>query len=275
MGMLRCAHVVLALSLWGAAGCGKRQPVVVAAPLTEDTLLRSVSGRRVLDPAQAKLSVKLHSPKLGIVAPPLAGGLVADRPGRAFFTVLSPVGGPVLTLTTDGVGARMINVRDRQFIVAEDAAALLGDATGGTVTLDDVVTILLGLVPIAPERVRSRDAVEGGVQFVADGPAGTVWTAVVEEAHATPVSLVVADKAGAALVTATFEPFQATDEDRWMPSRVVIEVPSAELTVDVRYKSWTEPATAPDVFNPPAPEGYRVISFQDYAAEMKAKMNPG
>lgn len=261
-----------ALLLVLLAGCVKKPPVATGAAMQQDALLVAVRGRPAPDPAQAKLSVKLTSRKLGIAAPPLAGGLIVDRPGRAYFTMLSPFGTPVFTVTSDGTGVQMINTQDRQFIYAEDAAAALQGASGGTVAIDDVVGLLLGQLPIDPAKVRSREPVEGAIRFVTDGPGGTVLTALIEEVHATPLRIDVADAKGAPIVSATYEPFIEVETSWWLPSRVILEIAAVEMTIDVRYKTWQQLAQAPEVFRTTAPEGYTSISFEQYAAEMKKKL---
>ncbi|HMV66259.1 MAG TPA: hypothetical protein PKA64_05375 [Myxococcota bacterium] len=253
------------------AGCAKKAPVAAAVVMKEDALLTAVRARPSPDPAQAKLSVKVSSRKLGIAAPPLAGGLILDRPGRAYFTMLSPFGSPVLTLTSDGTGVQMLNTQDHQFIYADDAAVALQGASGGTIGIDDVVGLLLGQLPLDPAKVRGREPVEGGVRFLADGPGGTSLAVVVEEMHATPVRVDVADAGGAPLVSAAYEPFVEVGA-WWLPSRVILEIAPVELSVDVRFKTWAQLDQAPEVFHAIAPEGYTSITFQEYSATMKEKL---
>jgi hypothetical protein len=255
--------------LLGPVGCKKRPPVALPT-LAEDALLTAMRSRPSLDPAQARFSVKLASKPLGITAPPLGGGLIVDRPGMAWVTVLNPLGGPVFTVASDGQQVAMVNSYDKQFVHADDASEALIGATGGAIRLDDVVGLLQGLVPIEPAKVRARRVVEGGVEFVAEGPAGTTLTTVVEEVYATPLSVVVTGGDGATLVTATYEPFLDAEGVR-VPSRVTIFVPSVELTVDVKFKSWVVPESLPDVFAPTAPEGFLQLTFAEYAALMKAQ----
>lgn len=255
------------------AGCGRKPPVAApaVASLSEDALLRQVAARATLDPAKARFSVKMASRPLKIAAPPLAGGLIVDRPGRAWITVLNPVGSPVITLASDGGRVAMVNAHDKQFIAADDAGTALIGASGGEVDLDQVVGLMLGLVPIDPQKVERREVVEGGVRFTASGPGGTTIHAVVEEAFATPVYVEVVGTDGVPVVTATYEPFTVAADDARVPSRIVVLVPSVELTVDVRFKSWESPTELPDVFHPEAPAGFMVMTFAEYAEAMKAQ----
>jgi hypothetical protein len=263
----RCAVLVALLG-----GCAKKPPVPAGVAMKEDALLVAVRARPAPDPAQAKLTVKITSKKLGIAAPPLAGGLILDRPGRAYFTMLSPFGSPVFTVTSDGAAVQMLNTQDRQFIYAEDAATALQGASGGTVSIDDVVGLLFGQLPLDPTKVRSREQADGAVLFVADGPGGTTLTALIEEVHATPLRIDVADANGAPMVSASYEPFVEVEAAWWLPSRVILEIAAVDMSVDVRFRTWTQLDHAPEVFRATAPEGYTSITFEQYAAEMKKKL---
>lgn len=263
--------LLLAVSAVGP-GCKKKLPEPIPVALAEDALLVAMRARPLPDPAQAKLSVKLTSKQLGIAAPPLNGGLIVDRPGKAYFTILSPFGGSVFTVATDGTSATMINTQDRQIVRAADAAHLLSGASADAVQLDDLVGILQGLVPLAPGSVTSREDVEGGVLFKAKGPANTTIAAVVEKAGATPVRVDVSNAEGALLVTAVYEPFVPSEGGFLVPSRVTLVVLPVDLTVDVKYKTWTVLTTVPDVFTPASPEGYTEMTFEEYGAEMKKRM---
>lgn len=255
-----------------ASACVKK-PIVVAPPLEEDTLVQMVRARPVPDPTQARFSIKMRSKPLGIAAPPLGGGLVVDRPGRAHIAILGPTGSPVVTLSSDGQRAVFLNAHDRQYIFADDVATLLGGATGDAVSLDDVVSLLLGLLPVEAAHVRSKQILAEGVEFVFDGPAGTVLTALVDPATGTPVHVSVDDAHGKRTVEASYEPFMAVDAFL-LPTRIDIDVPSVELSLDLKFKSWTMITEVPDVFSPVAPEGYEVMTMSEYGKRMSSKVKP-
>ncbi len=260
VGALVLAHALMA--------CKKPASVERLPGMEVDELLMAVRDRFVPNPAQARLSVKMSSEPLKIAAPPLAAGLIVDRPGRAYFALMSPLGGPVLTLVSDGKGAAMTNTRDRQYVYAEDAATMLGEASEGSVRLDDLVSLLLGLVPISESLVLERTTVAAGVQLVVSGPGKTVLTTVVNPAQATPVSVSVTDADAATVVTANYEPFELV-EDAWMPTEIHIYVPSVDLKLDLRYKSWKMLDEAPDVFELSAPEGYTSMTMEEYVASLE------
>lgn len=261
----------LAMAFALVAGACVKKPVVTAPPLEQDSLVQMVRSRPVPDPTQARFSIKMRSKPLGIAAPPLGGGLVVDRPGRAHIAILGPTGSPVVTLSSDGSRVVFLNTHDRQYIFADNAATLLGGATGDAVSLDDVVSLLLGLLPVEAAHVRSKDVLPEGVQFVFDGPAGTVLTALIDPATGTPIHVSVDDEHGKRTVEASYDPFMAVDTFL-LPSRIDIEVPSVELSLDLRFKSWTLLTDVPDVFSPAAPEGYESLSMAEYGKRMAAKL---
>ena len=125
----------LAMTVALVAGACVKKPVVTAPPLEQDALVQMVRSRPVPDPTQARFSIKMRSKPLGIAAPPLGGGLVVDRPGRAHIAILGPTGSPVVTLSSDGTRVVFLNTHDRQYITADNAATLLGGATGDAVSL--------------------------------------------------------------------------------------------------------------------------------------------
>lgn len=261
---MRVAAVCIALVL---VGCKKPTPITTANRLEEDLLVKQLRSRVVPNPSQAKLSVKMRSKPLGIAAPPLAGGLIVDRPGRAYLAILDPIGSPVLTLTSDGTAAAMTNTRDKEWIHAEDAQMALGSATEQSVALDDVISLLMGLVPVEQDMVKDRTEEADGVRLDIDGPGQTSFSALVDATNATPKSIRVDNAEGEQLVLATYEPFELQG-DSWMPTNLLLEVPSVELTINVRYKTWKVLETAPDVFNVVPPKGYTVVPMEAYVERM-------
>jgi hypothetical protein len=279
--LARAAAAALLAGLF-LAGCPKRPPAPapVAAPrLADDALLRELATRASLDPARARFQIKLDSPKLRIVAPPLPGGLIVDAPGQAFLAIQNPVGGPVLTLARDGARVALINSVDRLAVVTEDASALLAP-TG--LHLDDAVGLLLGRLPLDPADVTGRADVDGLVRFTArvSAPAapGAPSRAVdltldVDAATATPRALVARGPDGAVALEATWAPFQVVD-GALLPTTLQVWVPSVELRVDVTFKTWERPDPVPDVFHPAAPGSFEVMDFATYGLRMRDRMAP-
>lgn len=255
---------------------GCKKPVEVEPPAVEEgqvvTMLRQ---RPVPDPTQARFTIKMRSRPLKIAAPRLGGGLIVDRPDRAYLAVLDPLGSPVIELTTDGQKVVFVNHHDDQYVVQDDARAALGGVTQGAVTLPDVVGMLIGLLPIDAARVRSQETAEDGTECIHfEGPGGLLVTAWVDPTTATPRRVEVTDSKGKRTVNATYEPFMVID-GRLLPSGVSLEVPSVELTVDVDFRSWKALEQAPAVFSPGPPDRYEVIPFSDFVQKMGRSVQTG
>lgn len=257
--------IVLLSILWVAGGCQKRTPPDALPELAADALLTQLAARAMPDTLRARFSIKMRSKPLGIAAPPLGGGLVVTRPDRAFLTVLNPVGSPVLTVATDGEGLTFLNTRDRQAFREDDVDAILGEASAGQVTLSELIGVLVGLVPVTADDLaktrREGDALR--LQFRrAEGVQVRAW---VDPVLGTPLRVEVEDKRGRDVIQAEYAAFEADDGGPLMPTRVTLYVPSVELTLDLRYKTWVALDAPPDVFTPEVPDGWRVLPMSAFA----------
>ena len=257
--------LVLAAAL-GATGCAK-SGVVRGPRLEADTLLEMVRHRPVPDPTQARFSIKIRFAKQGINPPRLGGGLVVDRPSKAYLAVLDPVGSPVITVSSDGDRVVLMNNRDKQFVAQDDAEAALVAFTEGAVSLADLVDMLLGLLPLDQADVTSKQTTDAGVKFSFDAPGGIVIGAWVDDTNGTPRRIEVDNAEGQRVVNAVYEPFELVD-GVLMPTEISIDGPIAEITMNLKYKTWKVLEAAPDVFTPTAPDNYAVLSFDDFVAGM-------
>ena len=250
-----------------AVGCKKPAPPDVPT-VEEDEIVAMLRDRPVPDPTNGRFSIKMRSKPLGIAAPRLAGGLVVDRPDRAYLAILDPVGSPVVTMHSDGDTVVFMNNRDKLFVAQADADEAMGLATEGAVGLSDAVSMLLGLLPLDDAQVTERvEEDDDTTRFTFEGPGGIVIRAWVDTGNATPRRVEVDDTKGQRAVNASYEPYQVV-EGALLPTAVVLEVPKVELTLDVRFKTWKRIPQAPDVFAPTAPDTYETISFREFLDRM-------
>lgn len=260
-------------------GACVKKPVVPTGPrLEDDELLKVVRERPVDDILQARFSIKVRSPKLGIVAPRLAGALVISRPDNAWIAVYDPVGSPVVQLASDGERVIFLNSRDREAVVQTAAGDVLGEVTGGRFAMADIVDILLGMLPVDRLDAVGKEDTPEGVRYTFEGPGGLGIAAWVDPSVGTPLRLEVAGKDGLVSVSASYVSFITTEEGRLMPAGIAVEVPSVELTLDLAFKSWKPLPEPPDLFAPPVPEGYTTMTFAAFgerarkqAAEKEAR----
>ena len=88
------------------------------------------------------------------------------------------------------------------------------------------------------------------------GPRSTQIDLILDAATSTPVRISAAQGSGHTVLTATYAPFEERDDGIHVPTRIEVEVPSLELMLDVRYKSWEVLDEVPAVFDLSAPEGW-------------------
>lgn len=245
---------VLTALLWLPA-CGKNSEPAEAAgsPLI---VLERAWARPTPNPVRARLNLKLRSPTLDLRAG--TGAVwIADRPGQGHLAILGPLGGPLATITSDGEALAVAIPRDGRLLEAPLAESVLRQTTGDLVGLDDLVGLMLGDIPFDTARIKSRRPLpDGTVQAVLQGPERTRLELVLDALTATPVSLDLTDREGRQLLTAAFEPFEERDDGTWVPTRVQLYVPHADLQLDIRYKSWELLDEVPPVFSTEAPEGW-------------------
>lgn len=235
-------------------GCGRTLPA--PAPAAQASLLDAARARTVPARLLAKLSVQVRSEAMD-VAGSSGGALILDRPGRGHVAVFSPLGGPLVTLQTDGTGLALALARERRHLVAAEADRVVREQTGGLVGIDEVLGLLVGDLPLdglAP--AGERRTADGDLEVVLEGPRGSRVVAVLDDPTAVPVSLVATDREGRIALRAAFAPFAAGADGVLLPTEVALAVPALDLDVELRYRSWTFPETVRDVFGLAPPEGF-------------------
>lgn len=261
---MRAASLFVVVAL-ATTGCKKKTDTPSLPSLEEPELLSRLAGRPMPDPVRARFSIKMRSKPLGIAAPPLGGGLVVDRPGKAYLAIMNPVGGPVLSVATDGEAFVVLNNRDKQAFYEADAASALGDATAGTLALSDLVDVLVGLLPVTAEQITQRRRDGDATRLTFDRPEGVSLRTWVDPGTGEPRRVEVEDDKGKRLVDADYGPFADLDDGSRMPTRVTLFVPSVELTLDLKYKTWSGLDNPPDVFTPSIPEDFQTLPMSAFA----------
>lgn len=266
MSMLRPLLVALFV-----LGCTRSLPAPPAA--RPASVLDQARARPVPSPLQARFSFKIRSEALDL-AGSTGGALIVDRPGHGHLAVLGPLGGPMLTVQTDGLGLAVAIPKDRRHLVALDAEQVLRETTGGIAGLDDLIGLMVGDLPLDAATVLSEQLQEGGdLAVVLEGPKGTSLLAVLDDLQATPVSLEARDADGKVVLTAAYEPFAPREGDgALLPTRVQLAVPLLELDLDVRYKSWATPDPVPDVFGLAAPDGFTTGLLEDAVKDVAGEL---
>ncbi len=251
-------RILLAAAL--LCGCPKNpriEPPVPDPPRA--TLLDDALQRTLPLGLRGRFGFKIRSEVLGLSGS-TGGVLILDRPGRGHLAVLGPLGGPLVTLKTDGVGLAITNLRGQEHLLVEEADALVLDQTRGVAGIDALLGLLVGELPLSGLEVREQEILEGGdLRVVFSGPQEITVDAVIGASGAVPVSLEARDRQGTLLVLAEYGPFAPMGDgaEPLMPTEVSLNVPALLLELDVQYKDkgWIALEEAPPVFGLEPPEG--------------------
>lgn len=239
-------------------GC-KRTPVASLVPSADQALLELATARPVPAALRSRFGFKLQSEAF---SGSTGGALVTDRPGNGHLAVLSPLGGALLTLHTDGQGLAVVDKRNRSHGYVPDAESTLRDATEGLAGLDEVLGLLVGDLPIDGLKVTERSRTpDGDLALGLAGPRQTTVALTLDDPLGTPVALSVTDRDGQVLLTADYGPFEVLDaeaaEPTYMPSEVSVAMARFGVSIDVRFKRWhVLTGDVPDVFGLDAPDGF-------------------
>ncbi|MGC6513974.1 MAG: hypothetical protein ACON4N_05735, partial [Myxococcota bacterium] len=243
---------LLLMAVLMMSACKKNRPLPVVVTSADVDVLSVLTARETPDVLQARFGIKLKSKVLGM-AGTTTGGLVVEQPtasdaGRVYFAILTPLGGPVFAITTDGTSLGILNAQDKVYVLGEGTQFIVGEEGTEQVDVDQLAALLLGRVAIQPERVTHRSRMDDDVLHVrATGPGGTLLSADLDVRSAAPRRLALLNDEGETQVQLDYGPFEVVD-GMTLPSEVTLTVPSVELTVDLRYKSFKELDEAPDVF---------------------------
>lgn len=242
-------------------GCGrglKAPPAPVEQPAS---LLEVARKRPVPEVVAARVSLKVRSKPLKL-AGTVGAGLVVERPGRGRLDVVGPFGGTLLTLSSDGEALSVLLVGARRHLVAADAEAVVREVSSGAAGLDDLVSVLVGDIPFDDVEATAVSAAEDGSAMARlEGPRDTELEVHLDQAGM-PTRIDAFDPKGGLLLSAVYEGFEEVDGGT-LPTALTLELPSLELTIDMRYKSWSVLGEAPVDFTVGTPEGFAAESLED------------
>ncbi len=235
------------------------------------SIVQLARERQVPNPMKAKFAIKLKSDPLGI-AGSTTGGLVVDRPGRGRIEIFGLIGGTLATIAGDGAGLAIVIPSQKRYYSALDAEKVMREATNESAGMDDVLALLVGDFPMDSARIDSvENAGVDGFRVKMRGPSKTTLGVWLDADRATLRRVVANNEKGEELLTAEYAPYELQD-GIWFPSEVVLTVPALELTVELRYKSWSALENAPAVFSVPVPEGFVVEPLETVIAGFSANV---
>jgi len=184
------------------------------------------------------------------------------------------IGGTLATMASDGAGLVIVLPSQKQYFTALDAEKVIRETTEGAAGMDDVLALLVGDFPMDGARIQSVEGqTAAGFRVRMEGPAKTVLDVWLDPDRATLRKVQVSNEKHANLLKAEYSPYQMQDGYS-LPDEVLLEVPSLELTIELRYKSWTVLDAAPPVFSVPPPEGFLVESLETAIAAFSMSIPP-
>ena len=96
----------------------------------------------------------------------------------------------------------------------------------------------------------------------------------IEPSMATARHLTLREPTGRVVLAATFEPFEPMDGGTLVPTRIHVEVPALELTMDLRFKSWETLDELPPVFQRTPPDGWTIEPIEQALLAWGLKVVP-
>jgi len=258
-----------------AMACTPKKMRVVAPLGTMGDVLDAARARPTANPVQARFNINVKSKPLGL-AFTTGGGLFIDRPGHLYLAVLGPFGGPQLSVASDGAQVGVLVAREKLYMTASDMPALISQTSQGVLEMDDLLALLIGTFPFSEDEIHktkseTTDSGEEMVRVDLQGPQRTEARMHLDGREATPRSLTVSGDGKTPLLEASWEPYHITEAGRLVPSRLIVEIPQHDLTIDLRFKSWKPLEKVPDVFTVSAPEGYTSISLLEQLEKLSVQ----
>lgn len=243
---------VLAVFLWMTA-CVKTPQLLGPEALLSAGQAREVpfAMRGVF---KAKLTVR------GEILPSLPGAMILHRPDRFRIVFKAPIGGPVITLVSNGAGVAMHSHRNDLTILEPDAKGALADLMGEGTGLASLTNVLLAGLPL-PQIVPVRtETDESGTQFVYSGPEGSELKVRLHPGGEL-AKMESWDSKGGLLLSVSHESLVRVEGMR-MPKVTVVEIPAQAFHLRLQFSDWSELAKIPAAFGLDVPPGVEVMDVE-------------
>lgn len=272
---MRTALLAMALLAPGLTACRKKPPAPPAPRVAAQPVFEAAVAQAPVPTLRARFKLKVDGPT---VDGGTRAGLVLDRPDRLRVDVLTPLGGPMLLMATDGAALHAWSQRDATFFRGDDAVAVLGELTGGVLGLSALLDLLVGRVPAEGLEALHLQPVDRGAQIILGSPELPDFRvrAVVDPTTLRLRELDVAPAAGAAptalgapVFTARYAGTVAVGE-RVLPAHLTVALPTLGWTLELDFLSWERLEEAPAVFELPVPPGATEVDLVERLRSLQA-----
>jgi len=255
--MLLTLPVVLTL-----AACGPMRdlPTLAVDAAPADQILKAAQERSVPAGVAGQFGFAAELPD-SVIPGVLTGKLVVQQPGQLRLDVLPPVGGQVLIAASNGEHLHVLLPLEYEWWGAADVETVLREATADAVGIEDFTELLVGQLP-ALDGMEPEILGEGEVGPIVrySGPEGVQVDVQLDRAGYMWRTIEARDGEGTVLLSTVSEGVIHTD-DAWYPNKMEITLPTLDIVMKLRYRSWETHPEPGDVFHVPVPEGYTQIDM--------------
>jgi hypothetical protein len=255
-----------------ACGPKKDLPTLAVDDAPAEQILKAAQERTLPAGVAGQFSFAAELPAR-VIPGVLTGRLVVQQPGHLRLDVLPPVGGQVLIAASNGEHLHVLLPLEYEWWGASDVETVLRDATAAAVGIEDFTELLVGQLP-ALDGMEPEVLDEGEVGPIVryTGPEGVQVDVELDRAGYMWRSIEARDGEGTLLLSTVSEGIIHTD-DAWYPSKMAITLPTLDIVLKLRYRSWQTLPEPGDVFHVPVPVGYTEIDMMARLDQAVAEHN--
>ena len=242
----------------GLLACPKA-PVGSGSGPSPEALLEAAETRSVSYALRGRFSAKLSVPNQAI--PSLPGALLLHPPGRMRMAMNAPIGGPVVTAVSDGVGLLLLMHRDGKAVLTEDLSETLRSMFGLEVTPEFFSKALMCSVPFDVSSPQKVDSTEASTVFHYQGLRGTRIEMSLQSSGMMDTLRAMNNQGVLELELTCSSPKKM--EDQWMPGVMSISLPRLSMALRLKFSDWEELTKIPDAFGLEVPSGVETVGFDD------------
>lgn len=275
---LRRLMLGLALAI-PMAGCGPRK-VKPVPPQAAAQMVDELRSRKLPRSLQARFQIRVGS---NGQSGSTTGAIITHMPDQFRLEILTPLGTPMLSVASNGTAIHAWSQQQNTFFRGDDAFAVLGELTGGAVTMVDVLQLLTGGLPLPDAPLLETASTEQGVWFVLGGPRNVRVRALVSPKKRL-VQRIEIGRAVSAESPEIAEVVAVVDVSDHMridgslyPEEMTIDIPPVGWTLELTFHTWDELGQIPAVFDMPVPPGANVADLEQTlrkAAEDRSLTDP-
>ncbi len=276
--MKRWNLLLLSLGL-ALVACGPKKdlPTLAVDDAPADEILVAAQERRVPTAVRGSFGFAADLPDT-MIPGVLTGNLVVQQPGQFRLDVLPPVGGQVLVGASNGEHLHLLLPLDHEWWGADDVETILREATASAVGIEDFTELLVGQLPqldgLDPEIIAEGEV---GPVVRYSGPEGVQVDVELDRAGYLWRSIEARDGTGQVLLLTASEGV-IYNEGSWYPSKMVITLPTLDIVLKLRYRSWETAVDPGEIFYITVPEGYLTVDMMakldDAIEEQAATQDP-